>query len=591
MSPHVWSPYQLAIFDAVAHSDDSLLIEAVAGSGKTSTIVEAINYVPRDRSVCLLAFNKAIAEELKRRVTAPNAKCLTLHAAGWAAWRTHLAWDAGQCKVDAGKMYEVIREELTWDERKDAPGTGRLVALAKMAGIVPSAVVTTEDGSHYTGLVEDTDEAWEDLIDHYGLDLDECDVMLARRVLAASTAAARECVDFDDMLYMPVIAGAAFERYDVVFVDEAQDVSGIQMEMVRRMVGYDAASAYEHAKAATMPGRVIAVGDRHQAIYGFRGAHANSMDRMKELFACRELPLSVTYRCPRRVVEHARQWVKHLEWAEGAEDGIVDVGVQEPTKEVDHADGGGEIPPASCGGVWELDAYRPGDAILCRINRPLVGMAFALIRRRIAAKVLGRDIGAGLVKLAQKLGKTVIASKRSKREITDVLAFESATERRFDANPESLKDKVIKSLAKSDEEGFREAFSRRLDNYRRKEAERLSRRRQDRATLASMNDRCDTLQVFVDQPDVEDLRRLVRSIEELFGDNGQLRECVTLATVHKAKGKEWDRVFVVDAARWMPGPWATGGWELEQEYNIMYVAATRAKRELRYVKSLEGERE
>lgn len=380
-----------------------------------------------------------------------------------------------------------------------------------------------------------------DLVDHYALDPDEVSVELARRVLAASIEASREVVDFDDMLYMPVVAGAAFEQQDVVFLDEAQDVSGIQMEMVRRMVtGYSPVADPDTPLAGQMwsgdPrhesfGRVIAVGDRHQSCYGFRGAGTDGMDQIKRLFGCVELPLSVTYRCPRSVVRHSQQWVRHLEWCDAAEEGIV-AGVEEPCE-------------------WELEAYRPGDAILCRINRPLVGMAFALIRRRIAAKVLGRDIGQGLVKLAEKLGKTVVETS---------------------------------------EEGFSAAFSRRLDNYRRKESERLSRRRQDRATLASMHDRLDTLQVFVDQPDATDLRTLVRSIEELFGDNGQLRECVTLATVHKAKGQEWDRVFIVDAARWMPGPWATQAWEQEQERNIMYVAATRARRELRYVKSLEAER-
>src|SRR5262249_29639355 len=66
-----WSQYQQAIFNAVRDSRESLLVEAVAGSGKTTTIVEAINYVPEGESVCFLAFNKSIATELGWRVTRP----------------------------------------------------------------------------------------------------------------------------------------------------------------------------------------------------------------------------------------------------------------------------------------------------------------------------------------------------------------------------------------------------------------------------------------------------------------------------------------------------------------------------------------
>jgi superfamily I DNA/RNA helicase len=68
-------------------------------------------------------------------------------------------------------------------------------------------------------------------------------------------------------------------------------------------------------------GRIIAVGDRNQAIYGFRGAHSASMDEIKKRFNARTLPLSVSYRCPQAVVLKAREWVERIEWAEGAEDG------------------------------------------------------------------------------------------------------------------------------------------------------------------------------------------------------------------------------------------------------------------------------
>ena len=800
MNAMKWSDYQLAIYDAVRASD-SLLIEAVAGSGKTTTLVEAIRHVPPGGKVAFLAYNKAIAIELGRRVDPQQARCMTLHAAGWNAWRQHLAWDAGDCRVDKrkyGKTNDIVGELLSWNERKANPTIARVVALAKAAGIVP--LYRPDDGTnwgdnlHAKGLVDDTDDAWLDLMDHHGISPDDCQLELARRVLAESIARSREVVDFDDMLYLPVVAGAAFERFDTVFVDEAQDLSGIQHVMLERM--------------AAAGGRVVAVGDRHQcqppgakiripggccvpieslkdgdlvvsvdfshscfkasgdkikvcsrgyigniieivsagrhsrytpnhvcvanpkplermyavylmeknkrfrigstlmgvrsgsgirtrmlsedatrlwvlslhsskadacfeeamlgatygipertfvsqtadgkmglnqslldrfwasipptnvanglkllakfgrefdhplvsrgtvhrfktrrpseieacnlmtgmlvlhsedtvhykkhqwkpidvvlrykydgpvysldvenkhsyiadgiathnSIYGFRGAHASSMDALKDRFQCRELPLSVSYRCPLAVVDHARQWCPQIEAAASAAAGLVE--------------GSGGEPAA-----WQLQQYAPGDAILCRVNRPLVATAFRLIGARVPARVLGRDIGQGLAALAKKLAGAL--------------------------HPGAA--------------GFKAGMLDALAAYRTRERERLVRRKQW-AALAALYDRVATLGIFVAELGAgAGAAELVVEIESLFGDAGAAGEAgwrgVTLTTVHKAKGLEWPRVFILDAGEWMPGPWARRGWELAQEDNIRYVAATRAMKELRYVSSHEA---
>jgi AAA domain/UvrD-like helicase C-terminal domain len=658
--PREWSHYQQAIFSAVRDTSDSLLVEAVAGSGKTSTVVEAINYVPSSQRVCLLAFNKTIQEELKRRVTAPNAVCLTLHAAGWAAWRTHLAWDAAQCKVDSSKTRQIVDELFDDRERWKLGQTVRLVGYAKQVGIVPSLTVESkmDDDPAYEefdvpwqGLVEDEDDTWLALIDHYGLFEDECNIPAARRILAESLRRSREVVDYDDMLMLPVVGGVPFERYDVVFLDEAQDVSGIQMEMVSRMVNGT--------------GRVIAVGDTFQSIYGFRGAQSNSMQQIAERFRCRPLPLSITYRCPQAVVRHARRWVEHLEAAPGADEGVVEWiggsheegdihttgGVQvrsveeanqigglsddharelqtstlqrdtpalsdlaaclctheakahneegigecqeefcgclkyvaEPTIQpepiepfyqgpgpVSHPlcricgapaqmiekDGEMEWECSGCGGpkppepsearasspdisTWPLQDFRPGDAILSRVNRPLVALAFRLIRERVPCKVLGREIGKGLVALVQKVMKRGGGGQSDDVNILD----------------------------------------ERIEEYRQREGKRLLARK-DEAGLARLHDQLDTIRVFLDEAST--VGEVIREIEGLFGEG---TTGVVLSSVHKSKGLEWDRVFILDAHMYMPIPWAKKGWERQGEVCLMYVAATRAKRELRYISS------
>ena len=55
-----------------------------------------------------------------------------------------------------------------------------------------------------------------------------------------------------------------------------------------------------------------------------------------------------------------------------------------------------------------------------------------------------------------------------------------------------------------------------------------------------------------------------------------------LATVHKAKGLEAPRVFILEP-NLMPSPWAKKAWQIEQEGNLQYVAVTRALETLIYL--------
>lgn len=133
-----WSHYQQAIFEAVAHTQDSLLIEASAGSGKTSTIVEAIKYVPQDQSIVLLAFNKAIQQALASKVTSPNARCMTLHSCGLQAWKRFIGPEAASAlRVDSGKTRELLRELVDYRTSRQFPALGKIIGLAKQVGLVP----------------------------------------------------------------------------------------------------------------------------------------------------------------------------------------------------------------------------------------------------------------------------------------------------------------------------------------------------------------------------------------------------------------------------------------------------------------------
>ena len=75
---------------------------------------------------------------------------------------------------------------------------------------------------------------------------------------------------------------------------------------------------------------------------------------------------------------------------------------------------------------------------------------------------------------------------------------------------------------------------------------------------------------------------LVADIESMFGTtpDGQQPEVLTLSTVHKSKGREWHRVYILGREKYMPSPYAKKDWQMEQEANLEYVAITRALKEL-----------
>jgi DNA helicase II / ATP-dependent DNA helicase PcrA len=472
------SKYQQDVFTAIADTDDSLAVNAVAGSGKTTTCVWSLDYIPPGQSVLMLAFNKSIVETLKTKVPA-GVEVDTFHA----IWFRTFTRAYPRTKVEARKTWKVLdRLYSREDVGKFGPFITKLVGLAKNVGI------------GYPDLLPFTTEALADLADYHDVNgLDESDRDRALSMTLETLGASNEdttMVDFDDMLYLPLLFGLTPPTYDVVYIDEAQDTNMVQIHLLKRLVGK----------------RLIAVGDPYQAIYGFRGADSNAMGYLVDAFSCRELPLSISYRCSRSVVELAQSIVPHIESHPDALPGSVT-----------HA---------------PLDGVGLHDAILCRNTAPLISTAYDLISSGRPAKVLGRDIGVGL----QNLLKKVAGSETDLDLVAD-----------------------------------------RLFSYRNREVERYLAKGQD-LKAQQVNDKVDCLSIFIDNlpEDGRTLTRLNREISSLFGDKNR---AVTLATIHKAKGMEWDRVYLLRPDL-MPSKWAKRPWQQDQEQNIIYVAYTRAKVDL-----------
>ena len=327
-----WSNFQRDIFQSVAEAKENILVQAVAGSGKTTTIVEATRHA--QGSTLFLAFNKSIAEEIRQR-TFCDVK--TLNALGHAIWRL----ERPQASLDAKKLDGLLAKAPEEFRREHGYATKRAVGLAKNCafGIDQEA----------------TQSGFADLINSYldvpseSLDL----VANAALSLFEQSLESLETFDFDDQVYVPLKEGWELPDYSNLFVDECQDLSPIQHHLLREM----------HRQRGS---RIIAVGDRHQSIYGFRGALHNSMDSLKSRFAMLELPLSISYRCAKRIVAEAQLYSEHIQPAEWAPEGSVHY------TEVDEGD----------------PEFFQNSMILCRNNAPLFRAILRHVRARRSIRVM-----------------------------------------------------------------------------------------------------------------------------------------------------------------------------------------------------------
>ena len=492
------SPQQAQIMKVCREENCHLIIEALAGTGKTTTILEALKVLPRGKKVAFVCFNRTIAMELQNRVPR-GVKAATLHSLGGKAVSDH-AKKPLRDMLDRDKVAKMIPPLASPHVRS---ATLRLVSLCKNT------------------LTEPTTENLVGLAAEYGIELEDSTKVICGLTRGCLEKSKKDLttIDFDDMLYLPVVLGLAVEKFDVLFVDESQDLNRVQQELVM-MSG----------------SRIVLVGDKRQAIYRFRGADAHSMDNMRIMLEgtdreVKVLPLTVTRRCPPAVVELAQEIVPTFECVPE---------LWEPYL-VWKTSGSTEEPPMEYGIVKHNSTleFRRSHMVLCRTNAPLVSAAYGLIAGNVPVKIQGREVGADLAKLIKRL-----------------------------AAPH---DTVVELTTK-------------LNEWRDKETLRLgadpTRAISNEAKLQVLADKVDCIDALCQG--MEFVQQVLDRIQLIFADidgSTDKTKFVLLSSVHRAKGLESHIVHIIEPGL-MPHPMATTDDEIQQEYNLKYVAYTRAIQEL-----------
>jgi DNA helicase-2/ATP-dependent DNA helicase PcrA len=490
------SPQQSDFIKEATTGTSSIVLIAVAGAGKTTTILEAADGM-RGNTI-ILAYNKKIADEIKaklkkRGVDWKRCEAATTHSIGLRNYKRAVPGVIVKGdKVGSLCASWVENDEIPIEMVPHTSVICHLVSLAKANAV----------GVPGEGHIDDT-SIWEDIVDHFNLFDEEplqkkaAEIVdLAIKLLKASNDL-RQVIDFDDMIYLPLFYQINFFQYDNVVMDEAQDAN-----VCRKLLAD--ALLKDH-------GRFFGVGDPCQAIYGFTGADNESMENLKDWFNCKEMPLTVTYRCPKNVVKFAQTWVNHITAHESAPQGVITSMTFEDF-------------------MAKRELHLADSAILCRNTRPLVSAAFALIRQNIPCRIEGRNIGEALIKLATRW-----------KSIDTIPELEDKLEEWLDAE-------TAKWIAKK-----------------------------KMARVQEAEDKAETLRVVMEaclERKQHLITDVVAYINAIFADN--VTGILTLSTIHKSKGREWKNVFWLDRFTTCPSKYASQPWEIVQENNLCYVAATRS---------------
>lgn len=504
MSSREWSDQQRDIFAWFAEDRERLaaqlaaqpdcnpnflLGQARAGTGKTTTIVEAIEHAP-DRYVLLAAFNSSTRDELKKRVPKkPGRRIATLHGVGLGIVADN--WPGLDTEPNKRRGADLAAQAVG----DDAPD--EIVKLVYKLAQWGKSLHPFAKPEHLARIAQERGCAPDHTFEEAGWSVESIARAAHRAMELALERPAKGGIDFDDMVYIPVRMEWARPRYDLVVVDEYQDMGNALLMLARRVCRR----------------RLCFVGDDFQSVYSFRGADAKFIANLMQRLRPFTLPLTTTYRCPRAVVELAQQLVPDYTAAPTAPEGLVEA-IHEAA-----------IPTRA----------EPGDFILSRVNAPLAKWCLALIRARKPACVEGRDIASGLLRIVRETHAETVPAL--------LPALEEWRVAEIDA---------IRDEADDPDDRF------------------------TKAREATVNDTVECLRILADGLLL--VRQLVERIESIFVDREDAAKGtprVRLMTVHRAKGLEARRVFVLIDTLY---PRKSEGDE--EERHIHYVAITRAMEHL-----------
>ncbi|MGK7893948.1 MAG: UvrD-helicase domain-containing protein [Xenococcus sp. (in: cyanobacteria)] len=509
--------YQQDILDWVSQGKGNATCGAVAGSGKSSTLLlvaqQLIQSGLRYQDIKIVVFGTQNKKDLIDKFGKEwKYSIQTLHSVGYRNLQKEIG-RFNRSESPKSNKYRKIAEDLHYipNKRKSQRYKPKLVADGSIIEI--ASFVKLIDLVRLTQSIP-SKESIRQLTSHFNLEGIENYYKVAEAIDKILTVGQTEAIDnhnidFADMVWLPVEWGLGeknwFQKYKFVLVDECQDLNAIQLELSLMLRAKD--------------GRILFVGDEKQAIYGFAGADNNSYQKIIKRTESTELQLDLCYRCPKSHINLVNSIFPKI-----------------PIKALDSAPEG-IIESIATADLWDEEKnyhLKIGDLVLSRKTAPLVSLCIRLIAKGIAATVKGRDVGRQI--------------KSELQEISKITGF------------------------------IYDRFNAFLDVYKKFKYKAYKNKDNEEQLKQNLDDKLDALStIYTSQPNAKSILDLEHYIDDLFSDE---ESPITLATCHKAKGLENERIFLLKAED-MPMHWEKQlQWQKDQENNLLYVALTRSKSEL-----------
>lgn len=489
------------------------------------------------KTVTYCAFNKSIVTEFGEQwgwlvkmlqTQGVTLQFATVNSLGAKICNTAYGWL--DCKDWCTE--NLVGKHLRRDPREIKRNSSDALMLKAVCDIVGLCKLTMAGWTEEAGFDSDsiTNDDLDDLCRHFEIELNgqrQRVYALVPLILDMSCFPGdNKLMDFNDQNWLPLVNNLPIPQVDLLMVDEAQDLPRAKQEFVRKMGR-----------------RLVVVGDRSQAIYGFAGADVDSIPRMTKLLGsgkqgCQVLKLTQTRRCGKLIVKEAQAIVP-------------DFSAHESNCE-------GKISRIFLSKL--VDTAKDGDMVLCRVNAPLVSQALRMIKAGKKAVIRGRDFGGQLIAFVRKQDAQDIVHLTTK--VSEYTRLEMQKEN-AKANPSDMR-----LLSIQDRQDCVEAFA------------------DGALTVPEVIDRMEL--VFAGKVCPKCGKHYVEQTEKCYSCS-QLPalvrpEGVIFSSIHRAKGLEANRVFCLDLKGCcIPHPMAKTQWGKQQEWNCRYIELTRAIQELVFV--------
>ncbi len=237
---------------------NEVIVNACPGSGKSTLLTQIIFDNPKSK-ILYLAYNKAIVQSVQNKLPT-NCEVATLHSFGLKVIKENMT-----VEINPSKLYPY--------------GTymARDLATKHMA----------IDGKQ-------TESSMQKTCDRFNI---EYNFILEALHITQRSFDEVSVVSFQDMITFPSMFNLTIEPYDIVLIDERQDLSKSQFNLVNSIPRE----------------RLIMVGDDQQAVNFFAGADPFQAKVINSSFPSAEhFRVNETFRCPKLVIELAKQFHNNI---------------------------------------------------------------------------------------------------------------------------------------------------------------------------------------------------------------------------------------------------------------------------------------